>query len=107
VVDRKKYRRTTDLYVEGREWVLKDGTVIWLQVMNPFELEEARHDAQVARGRIAMALKGPEGGDERDKVVSQFYADGRDFAINRLAEAKAGMALPKVVDGLHDDPEWK
>src|SRR3954468_15981341 len=107
VVDRRKYRRTTDLYVEGREWVLKDGMVIWLQVMNPFELEEARHDAQVARGRVAMALKGPEGGDERDKVVAQFYVDGREFAIERLADAKAGMTLPKGVDSIHDDPEWK
>ncbi len=54
---RAKYRRVP-LYTVGTELVLKDGTVLWLQVMNPFERDEAQRDAQLARTRLVMALKG-------------------------------------------------
>lgn len=104
---RAKYRRITDLYVTGTELVLKDGSVMWLQVLNPYEMDETRHDAQVARARMVMALKGPEGGDERDKVEGVFRALGRNGAIEQMAEVFETEVLSKVVDRINSDPDWK
>ncbi len=53
---RAKYRRVPEPYTVGTELVLKDGVVLWLQVMNPFERDEAQRDAQLARTRLVMAL---------------------------------------------------
>jgi hypothetical protein len=36
VVSRSKYKRVPDLYTVGTEVVLKDGSVMWVQVPNPF-----------------------------------------------------------------------
>lgn len=103
---RTKYRRVTDLYVEGTAHVLKDGSTIWLQVLNPFELDEARRDAQVARARLVMALKSDHGSDDRTRVTSWFFAEGREVAIERLVEAGVGNKLVEILTELRDDPDW-
>lgn len=103
-LSRKKYRRVPDLYVTGKEVVLLDGTVLWLQVLNPFEKDECAHDAQIARARIVMAVKD---GDERKKVEGAFYQDGRDVTIDKIADAKATEHVGKIVDEIAGEEEWK
>jgi hypothetical protein len=103
---RAKYKRVTDLYVQGTEHVLKDGNVMWLQVLNPFEADEARHDAQVARSRLTLAIK-EHGGEELDKVRGQFVRYGAPAIIELLAEHVGTVAMYKAVDDLRNDPDWK
>jgi hypothetical protein len=107
VLSRSKYKRIPELYVQGTELVFKDGTVMWLQVLNPFEADEARHDAQVARSRIVMALKSEHGSPERMKAEAAFWGDGRDSSIERMADAKASEKLLEITENIRSDPEWK
>lgn len=107
VLSRSKYKRIPELYVQGTELVLKDGTVLWLQVLNAFEADEARHDAQVARSRIVLALKSEHGSAERMKAEASFWSDGREVSIDRMAEAKANEKLLDITESLRSDPEWK
>ena len=104
-LSRAKYKRLPDLYVAGTEVVLKDGTVAWLQVLNPFEIDEARHDAQVARSRLVMALQ-THGSDEMRFVEAQLWQDGIEEARKRLVQSKTNDTLIKTVDSIRDDPEW-
>lgn len=103
---RAKYRRVPDLYNQGTELVLKDGTVMWMQVINPFQRDEAQHDAQVARSRLVMALKSVHGSDERVKVQAAFFEGGRDRAIERLVMSKVTTKLVEILTDIRDDPEW-
>ena len=102
---RAKYRRLPDLYVDGKVLVLKDGTVMWLQVLNPFEADEARHDAQVARSRLVMALT-RHGSDEMAFVETAYWQDGIEGARKRLVEAKASDRLLSSVESIDNDPDW-
>jgi hypothetical protein len=106
-LSRSKYKRLPDLYIVGTEVVFKDATVMWMQALNPFQVDEARHDAQVARSRLTMALKSEHGSDERAKVEAMFLADGHDAAVSRLVDAKVGDKVMEIVEAIHDDPEWK
>jgi hypothetical protein len=103
-INRAKYRRLTELYVQGTEVVLKDGSVIWVQVLNPFEKDEATHDAQLARARMVMAIKE---GDEREKVIGAYRTDGREVSVEKLAEVRSTSEIGKIVDEIAADPEWK
>lgn len=80
---------------------------MWLQVINPFERDEATHDAQVARARLIAALRSEHGSDERLMVEASFLADGREAAIDRLVKVKVGEKLMEILTELRDDPEWK
>jgi hypothetical protein len=102
---RAKYKRIPDLYVAGTEVVLKDGSVVWLQVLNPLQADEARHDAQVARARLVMALK-KHGGDEMSFVESALWQDGIDGARDRVVESKANGVLMRIVEEIRNDPDW-
>lgn len=102
---RAKYKRVPDLYVAGTEVVLKDGQVMWMQVLNPFEAEEARHDAQVARSRLVMALK-EHGSDEMNFIKAALLQDGLDGARERVVASKSSNRILKIVEGLKNDPEW-
>ncbi len=104
-LSRAKYKRLPDLYVQGTEVVLSDGSVMWLQVLNPFQADEARHDAQVARSRLIMALK-EHGGDEMAFIEAQLWQDGIEGARKRVVESKSGDLLIKVVEEVRNDPEW-
>ena len=102
MLDRSKYKRIPDLYVVGTEVVLKDGTPMWLQALNPFEADEARHDAAVARSRLTLALK-EFGSDELVKIRGQFDADD---AVSQLVNAKSTETMLKVLDAIRVDPDW-
>lgn len=104
---RERYKRVTDLYVVGKELVLRDGSVLWLQALNPLERDEAVHDAQVARSRMIMALQSDHASDERAKVAGAFWQDGRAAAIARLTQIKVGEQMLEIVGQIRDDPEWK
>lgn len=103
---RSKYLRVTDLYVDGTEFVLKDGTVMWLQIPNPFEYDEARHDAAVARSRLTLALK-THGHDELTKVRGSFLAKGTAGAVDIMVDAKGSEFLIKAYDDIREDPDWR
>lgn len=105
-LSRTKYRRVPDLYVHGTELVLDEDTVMWVQVLNSYEMEEARHDAQTAQARIAMALR-EEGSDELAKAEARFFINGREAAVEALVDAYAGETLVKVNQELQSDPEWE
>jgi hypothetical protein len=106
-LSRSKYKRLPDLYTVGRELVFSDDTVMWVQALNPFQADEARHDAQVARSRLVMALKSEHGSDERTKVEAMLHQDGRAAAIARMVEAKVGEKILSIIEQIRDEPDWK
>jgi hypothetical protein len=101
-----RYRRLTDLFVEGKAVPLPDGVGhLWVQVINSYEREECVSDAQVARARLILALK--QNGDERTKVEGRLAEIGFEAMAKDLATARAGQKLPQFADEMRDDPEWK
>lgn len=106
-LSRSSYRRVPDLYTVGGELVLLDGSVMWLQIMNPFEREEAQHDAAVVRSRLMLALKESPDSDEIAQVRAMFTEDGRDGAINQLMETKKVECFIEVMDEMRTEDEWR
>lgn len=103
---RSKYRKLPDLFVQGAELVFEDGTVMWLQVMNPFEVDEARKDAQTARARFSLAMK-EIGTPEYDQVRASFSDRGSDEIVDELVEGKQSEIFVKASNDIETDPEWK
>lgn len=68
---------------------------MFLRVLNPFERDEAIHDAQLARSRLILALKSDHGSDERMKVEAAFLQHGVENARTTL---EAMAANDKLVD---------
>jgi hypothetical protein len=103
---RAKYRRMTELYTDGAVELLDDGNPIFLRVLNPYERQEALHDAQSARARLVMALTRFDS-DEEVKARSSFATDGRDKAIDQLIDLKGSELMVDALNALRDDPDWK
>lgn len=101
-----RLRHVTDLYVKGTTVTLDDGTPLWVRVLNPFEQETARSEAQIARARLALAIR-EVGNDEQAKARDSFFDAGKEGAIELLVDAKVGERYVKVVEQLRYDPEWK
>jgi hypothetical protein len=101
----RRLRQVTDLYVNGKVAVLKDGTPVWVQVLNPFEQDAARNEAQISKARLTMAIK-EFGSDEQAKIRMFFFEDGMDGARSKLTDARTAEAMPKILDKLRIDPEW-
>lgn len=106
-LSREKYKRLPDLYVRGIEVELADGSLIWMQALNPLERDEAQHDSLVARGRLAMALRSEHASEEREKVTGGFWSEGRVAAIRQLVAIKVDEHLMEAVQSVRNDPEWK
>lgn len=104
-MSRQRLRSVLDLYTVGRTITLRDGQPLWVQVLNPFEQDTARNEAQIAKARITLALKEP-GSDETTKVRMYFLEDGLAEARAKLVDAKMAMATPRLIDGIKNDPEW-
>ena len=104
--NRSRYKKLTDLYVRGKELVFEDGTVMWLQVLNPFEVDDARKDAQAARGRLTNALK-EIGSQEFDAVLGAFRGRGRENSVADLVNARSLEWYVKAQQDVEVDPEWK
>lgn len=99
-----RFRRLTDLFVDGTDIAVGDGTYLWVQALNAYERDEAISDAQVARARLVMALR--EHGDERMKIESRLEVHGRDAMIEDLAGFKADQQAAQLAARLEDDPDW-
>lgn len=102
--DRTKYRRLQDLFVVGRELILADDAVVWLQVLNPFELDQARSRAGAVRSRLVMALE-EHGSDELVRCEAAFVESGTDVAAAIVA-MRGDELLVKVMGEVNGDPEW-
>lgn len=100
----QRFRRLTDLFVDGMALPVGDGTYLWLQALNAFERDEAVSDAQAARARLIMALR--ENGAERVRIEARLELRGRESFIDELASAKADGQYSKILARLEDDPEW-
>lgn len=103
---RSKYKKLTDLYVEGIELVLAEDTVMWLQCMNPFEVEEARKAAQTAAARYILAMK-EIGSPEYDQVKASVLGKGEQAAIDDLVDNKQGDFFLKATNDIEVDDDWK
>lgn len=110
-VSKEKYRRLEELYTTGKTVELgKDPSgqdlVMFLQVLNPFERQEARNAAQTARTRHIMAYQ-EHGQSDRDRLEASFFAEGREGAIDKLLDLQMQQEMVKILDEIHDDPEWE
>lgn len=103
---RAKYRKLPDLYVRGTELPFEDGTVMWLQVMNPFELEEARRDAQVAKARFILAMK-EVGSPDYDNLRGVFAARSTDQIVDEICDIYYPEHFTKAMESVETDSEWK
>lgn len=103
---RAKYKRTTDLYVQGRELELRDGNVVFVQALNPLERQEALGDAVAARARIILALEEIDS-DEMRKVRGAFFQDGRAASIDAMLSNQTGEMLARISSQVRDQPEWR
>lgn len=101
----QRFRRLTDLFVQGRAVKLPDDTHLWVQVINAYERDECINDAQVARARLVLALK--ENGSERIKVEARLTEKGRDVLISDLADVKTEAKYAEIVNEIEADPEWR
>lgn len=101
----RKLRQVVDLYTTGKPVVLRDGTAVWVQPLNPFEADTARNEAQVAKTRLSMAIR-QYGSQEQEQVRAYFLADGLDDARVRLVEAKVAERTPRIFEGVRNDPDW-
>jgi hypothetical protein len=106
-LNRASYRRVPDLYVVGGVLELLDGSVMWLQIMNPFEREEAQHDAAVVRSRLMLALKDSADSDEMAQVRSMFVESGRGSIEDQLLESKKVDLFIEVMDDMRTEDDWR
>lgn len=102
---KQRYRRLTELFVQGKAVKMPDGGYLWVQVVNSFERDECLSDAQVSRARLIMALRNQ--GDERVKVEGRLHEVGREEFISDLAQARAAGKASEIAEDMRDDPEWK
>lgn len=100
----QRFRRLTDLFVDGKAVPLPDGTHLWVQVINSYERDECISDAQVARARLVLALR--ENGNERLKIEARLAEQGRDRMIADLVAAKTDEKYPEIMAELESDPDW-
>lgn len=101
----RKLRQVVDLYTTGAVTVLRDGTPVWVQPLNPFEADTARNEAQIAKTRMSLAIR-EFGSEEQERVRMYFFTDGLDGARQRLVEAKVTERTPRIFEAIRNDPEW-
>lgn len=98
-------RRVTDLFVVGAPLPLCDGTHLWVQKPNSFEVEEARRDGVAARSLRLLELEK----DDNTEVAAQ-RLEMRRLTDNQLAQAVVGQngdeLYLKVMNDLDADPDW-
>lgn len=104
-MDKSKYKRLASLYVTGTELEFSDGTVMWMQVPNSFEYDEAKNAAQTAKARMVLSLR-EVGSDELAKMEAAIEEEGREQIIDVLAASHQGEWMLKATQEVMDDPEW-
>lgn len=106
MADRSRYKRLEALYRRGQVIEFPDGTVMWVQAMNPLEADNAREEASTARARLVMALK-EIGSDAQTKAVYEFSVLPKSVAVDSIIASQQTRWLAQADDKLRDDPEWK
>lgn len=101
----RRLKQVVDLYTAGRTVRLRDGSLVWVQALNPFEHDTARSEAQVARSRLTLAIR-EIGSDEQNKVRMFFLEGGLADARDKLVDAQVTIATPRIVEKFRDDPDW-
>lgn len=100
------YKDVGDLYADGEVLKLRNGKLVWVQVLNSFELDECRTAARVAKARTINALE-REDSPEAQIVRSQFRRGRRDLSIAHLLEMGMDEISLKVAQEIEADPEWE
>ncbi len=100
----QRFRRLTDLFVNGREVTLPDGSHLWIQAINAYERDECISDAQVARSRLIMALK--QNGSERIKIEGRLAERGRDAMVVDVVQAQVDKKYSEIITQMESDPDW-
>lgn len=101
----RRFRQVVDLYTSGKVVLLRDGSPVWMQSLNPFEQDTARNEAQIAKARLTLALKEIDSG-EQAKVRMFFMEEGIEAARAKVIDAKIAEAMPKMLERVRNDPEW-
>ena len=105
-----RFKRVTDLFEEGREVVLDDNpddpVLVWVNKINPFEMDEARKDGSVGKARAALRLDDPE---SAESVLFDQAIEGRDQEnlAQALAYVKQNEDYVAALDDIRADEEWK
>jgi hypothetical protein len=102
---RGKYKRVSALFAQGTELEMDEDLVIWVQVLNPFEQQDAKAAAQAAKARMVLALQ-EFGSDELVKYESYLLNLDRNGLVELIVDAKGGDTLVTITDELSSDPEW-
>lgn len=102
-----RYHRLEELYRRGVELEFPDtGDVMWIQVMNPLEADNAREESKTAKARMVLALK-EVGSDEQAKALYDFSLLPKNAAIEAILTSQQPLWLAQADEKLRDDPEWK
>lgn len=102
---RMRFRRLTELYVEGRAVPMRDGSFIWVQAMNPFERDEAIRDFQAARSRVMYGLRNKES-ESYKSAAAGFYAQDPAEVAREIVNAKLEGEYPRILQSIDQDPDW-
>lgn len=104
--NRSRYRRVTDLYVRGTEVLLRDDSVLWVQTLNPFEVDEARRDAAAARSRAILTVR-EIGTSEYESVRANLAMRGRQAVMEDICGLQETQWYIKAVQEIQVDDTWK
>jgi hypothetical protein len=100
-----KYKKLTDLYVRGTVKEFDDGTVMWIQVMNPFEADEAKRNAQAVRARIVGALESGIS-NEIEAMTDNFHLRSRKESIDDILNTNYIKWYQESVDEIQVHEDW-
>lgn len=106
-----KFRRVTDLFVEGKEVVLEepeDGEpiLVWVNKLNSFEQDEARRDGNVGRARATLALDDPDS-PESASFEGNLGVAGKDVLIRALIQLRTNEFYIAALDDIRTEDAWK
>ncbi|GAB3863321.1 hypothetical protein GCM10028801_30670 [Nocardioides maradonensis] len=103
-----RLRRITDLFVEGTELHLGDDAqgpiVIWVNKLNPFQVQEAMKDASARR---FMAIADLKQSGEYDGMVAETQMLSRVEVASRYVELMANEIYLEALDDIDIDAELR
>lgn len=106
-LDRSIYKRLPDLYKTGKTVTLPDGQPMWLQVLNPFERDEAVRDASVARTRLKLAVENHPESDEAMALELVLQEEKVEDLIEEMVAQKKVQIFLEVYDEMRADDDWR
>lgn len=105
-----RIKRVTDLFEQGREVVLSDDmddpVLVWVNKINPFEMEECRKDGSVGRARALLRL---DEADSAEAILFSEALEGRNVEslAGALAHTHQNEDYVQSLDDIKADPDWK